>query len=131
MKCFVWRVAFYGAEIWRRRNEQKPLEAFEMWIWRRMESVKWTDKIKNAVLLETVREGRIMPELIKKRQRYWLGHWVRRNCPLKDALEGMVSEKKVRGRRRYQMIGNMMINRLYADSKRKAEKRVEWRMLSL
>ena len=49
VKCFVWSVVLYGAEIWAlRRNEQKQLEAFEMWVWRRMERVKWTDKIKNA-----------------------------------------------------------------------------------
>ena len=44
MKCFVWNVALYGAKTWAlRRNEQKRLEAFEMWIWRRMERIKWTD----------------------------------------------------------------------------------------
>ena len=47
------------------------------------------------------------------------------------ALEGMVNGKKVRGRRRYQMLDNNMINELCADTKRKAEKMVEWRMLSL
>ena len=57
-----------------------------MWVWRRMESVKWTDKIKNAVVLEIVGEGRIMQELIKKRKTNWLGHWLRRNLQLKDAL---------------------------------------------
>ena len=73
-----------------------------------------------------------MLELIKKSKRNWLGHWLRRNCLLKDALEGtMVSGKKVRGRRRYQMIDSIMINGLYEDTKIKAEKRVEWRMLSL
>ena len=37
----------YGAETWTlRRNEQKRLEAFEMWIWRRRDCVKWTDKKK-------------------------------------------------------------------------------------
>ena len=50
---------------------------------------------------------------------------------MKDAIEGMVNGKKVRGRRRYQMIDSIMINVLYEDTKRKAEKRVEWRMLSL
>ena len=98
-------------------------------IWRRMERVKWTDKINNAVVLERVGEGRIMLELIRKRKRNCLGHWLRRNCLLKDALEGMVNGKKVRGRRRYQMIDNIMINGLYEYKKRKAEKRVEWRML--
>ena len=89
------------------------------------------DKINNAVVLERVGEGRMMLELIKKRKGNWLGHWLRRNCLLKDALEGMVNGKKVRGRRRYKMIDNIMINGLYEDTKRKAEKRVEWRMLSL
>ena len=44
---------------------------------------------------------------------------------MKDALEGMVNGKKIRGRRRYEMIDNFMINGLYADTKRKAKKRVE------
>ena len=45
------------------------------------------------------------------------------------ALEGMVNGKHVRVRKRYQ-IDNIMINELHEDTKRKAEKRVEWRMLS-
>ena len=36
----------------------------------------------------------------------------------------MVNGKKVRGRRRYQMIDNNLINGLYEDTKRKAEKRL-------
>ena len=70
-----------------------------------------------------------MLELIKNK-RNWLGHWLRRNCLLKYALEAIVIGKKVRGRRRYQMIDDIMLNGLYKDTKRKAEKRVEWRMLS-
>ena len=114
-----------------RRNEPKRLEAFEMRGWRRMESVKWTDKIKYVVVLERGGEGRIMLELIKKRKRNWLGHWLRRKCVLKDVLKGMVNGKEVGRRRRYQMIDNFMINGLYEDTKRKAEKRVERRRLSL
>ena len=90
-----------------------------------MECVKWTNKIKNSVVLERVGEGRIMLELIKRRKRNWLGCWLRRNCLLKDALEGMVNGKKVRGRRTYLMIDNIMISGLYEDTKRKARKRVE------
>ena len=58
----------------------------------------------NTVVLERVGQGRKMLELIKKRKLKWLGHWLRRNCLLKDALEVMVNGKKVRGRRRYQII---------------------------
>ena len=67
-------VVLYDTEPWTlRRNEQNRLEAFELWIGRRMEHIKWTDKKKNAVVLERVREGRIMLELMK-RKRNWLGH---------------------------------------------------------
>ena len=51
VKCFVCSIVLYGADTWTlRRNEQKRLEAFEMWVCRRMERVKWTDKIKKMQL---------------------------------------------------------------------------------
>ena len=121
----MWSVALYGAETWAlRRPAQKQLETFERWVWRRMELVKWTEN-KNSLVLERMGERRIMLELIMKRKRNWLGLWLRRNCLLKDALEGMVNGKKVRGRRRYKTIDNIMINGLYEDTKRKAGKSVE------
>ena len=41
--------SLYGAETWTlQRNEQKRLVAFEMWIWRRVERVKWIAKIKKC-----------------------------------------------------------------------------------
>ena len=85
---------------------------------------------KKCSCARRVGEGRIMLELIGKRKKNWLGHWLRTNYLLKDALEGTVDGKKVRDRRRYQIIDNM-INGLYEDMKRKAEKRVERRMLNL
>ena len=41
---------------------------------------------KNAIVLERVGEGRTMLELMKKMKRNWLGHWLRRNCLLKEYL---------------------------------------------
>jgi hypothetical protein len=39
-KCFVWSVILYGAETrMLRRKEEKYLEGFEMWLWRRMEGI--------------------------------------------------------------------------------------------
>ena len=38
VKCYVWSMALYGAETWTlRATDQKRLESFEMWCWRRME----------------------------------------------------------------------------------------------
>ena len=44
--------------------------------------------------------------------------------------EGMVNRKKVRSRRRYQMLDNIKINVLYEDMRKMAEERAECRILS-
>ena len=37
VKCYVWNIALYRAETWKLRAvDQKHLESFEMWCWRRV-----------------------------------------------------------------------------------------------
>jgi hypothetical protein len=37
-QCYIWSIVLYCAEICKLRNvDQKCLERFEMWCWRRME----------------------------------------------------------------------------------------------
>jgi hypothetical protein len=56
-KCYIWSIAFYGAETWTfRAVDQKHLESFEMWCWRRMEKISWTDHVRNEELLLRVKE---------------------------------------------------------------------------
>ena len=82
MKCFVWSVVLYGAEAWTlRRNEQKQLEAFEMWVWRRMERVKWTDKIKNSIVLERVGEGKNNAGTDKEEEKKLAGPLAKKELP--------------------------------------------------
>ncbi|KAJ4432775.1 hypothetical protein ANN_21414 [Periplaneta americana] len=51
-----------------RQSENKRLEAFEMWMWRRMERVKWTNN-ENEAVLERVGEEKIILKLIRKMKR--------------------------------------------------------------
>jgi hypothetical protein len=40
VECYIWSIALYGAETWTfRAVDQKELESFEMWCWRRMEKI--------------------------------------------------------------------------------------------
>ena len=59
MKCYIWSIASYGAETWTLREvDQKHLESFEMWCWRRMEKIIWTDHVRNEdVCLESRSRG--------------------------------------------------------------------------
>jgi hypothetical protein len=48
MKCYIWSITLYVAETWALREiNQKYLNSFEMWCWRRMEKIRWTDCVKN------------------------------------------------------------------------------------
>jgi len=59
VKCYVWSIALYGAETWTlRAMDQKHLESFEMWRWRRMEKISWTDHGRNEDVLFRVKEQR-------------------------------------------------------------------------
>jgi len=44
MKYYIWSIALYGAE------------SFEMWCWRRMEKISWTDHVRNEEVLFRVKE---------------------------------------------------------------------------
>jgi len=42
----------YGAEIWLlRKTDQKYLESFAMWGWRRMEKISWDSRVRNEDVL--------------------------------------------------------------------------------
>jgi hypothetical protein len=48
VKCYIWSIALYGAETWTLRTvDQKHLVSFEMWCWRRMGKISWTDHVRN------------------------------------------------------------------------------------
>ena len=71
-KFFVWSVSLYGAETWTlRRNEQKDWKHLRC---RYGACKNGQTKIKNAVVLEKVGEGRTMLELIKKRKGNCMDH---------------------------------------------------------
>jgi len=56
VKCYVWSIALYGVETWTLRAvDQKHLGSFEMWCWRRMEKIIWTDHVRNEEVLLRLR----------------------------------------------------------------------------
>jgi hypothetical protein len=58
----------YCAETWAlRKVDQKYLGSFEMWCWRRMEKISWTDRVRNEEVLHRVKEERNILQAIKRR----------------------------------------------------------------
>jgi len=74
VKCLVWSVALYASETWTiSKTVMKRIEAFEMWIWRKMEKISWTAKVSNSEVLNWVKENSCIINTINhsRRQDDW------------------------------------------------------------
>ena len=71
VNCYIWSIALYGAETGMLRAvDQKHMESFEMWCWRRMEKISWTDhvRIEEVLLVLRVKKQRHFLHEIHKRK---------------------------------------------------------------
>jgi len=125
VKCYIWRIALYGAETWMLRAvDQKHLESTEMWCWRRMEEIIWTDHVKNEEVFLRVKEQSNILHEISKQKANWIGHILRRNCLLKQVIEGKIKGElevaRRRGRRRKKLLDDLKDRRGYSHLKEEA-----------
>jgi len=70
--------------------DQEYLESFEMWCWRRMKKIIWTDHVRNEEVLLRVKEQRNILHEISKRKANWIGDILHRNCLLQCVIEGKI-----------------------------------------
>jgi hypothetical protein len=85
----------YDAETLTHRNlDQKYLERFEMWCWRRLEKANWADRVKNEEVLQKVNEERYILHTIKRREVNLIDHILRRNYFLKCIIKGKIAGSK-------------------------------------
>jgi len=125
-------MALYGAETWTiRAKDQKHPESFEIWCWRRMGEISWTDYVRNEEVLLRVKGQRNILHEISKRKANWIGHTLRRNCLLKQVIEGKIKGgievTGSRGRRRRKLLDDLKERRGYSHLKEEALDRTEWR----
>src|SRR6476661_7106317 len=98
------------------------LKAFEMWVWRKMSEVIWSNRKTNEEILGLMGEERSMIRTICERNRNWIGHIVRGDGLIKLVLEGRLEGKRMRGRPRMGMIDDL-VEESYGVMKRRAENR--------
>ena len=76
-----------------------------------MEKISWTDHVRyEEVLLRVNEQSNILHE-ISKRKANWIGHILRRNCILKQVIEGKLKGgmelTRRRGRRRRKLLDDL------------------------
>jgi len=125
VKCYSWSTALYGAETWMLwAVDHKHLDSFEMWCWRKMDKISWTHHVRNEEVLLRVKEQRNILHEISKRKANWIDHILRRNCLLKQVIEGKIKGElevaRRRGRRRRKLLDDLKDRRGYCYLKEKA-----------
>ena len=125
----------YGSETWTlTAQDKKKIEAMEMWTWRRLLRINWTERKSNEEILRIVEEKRVLLSIIRSRSGKLIGHIMRHNPFINNIMKGRINGRKGRGRPRKTFVGEMIgmagCNG-YLHMKTLALKREEWRSIFL
>ena len=93
----VFPVVMYGYESWTRKQaENRRIDAFELWCWRRLFRVPWTARRSNQSILKDISPGCSLEGLMLRLKLQYFGHPMWRV----DSLEKTLMLGGIRGRRR-------------------------------
>lgn len=99
VNALVFPVFFYGSETWViRSNDRKRIDAFEMWIWRRMLRVPWTARRTNVSILNEIKPVQRVSSRTYGRILKFFGHISRHDNMEKLVVQGRPEGKRKRGR---------------------------------
>ena len=97
----MWSILLYGCKSWTITTEtRKKFEATEMWFFRRMLRISWTEKRSNESILEETNQERSLINPAGKRHLKILGHICRHKGLEFLSLTGKIEGKRSRGRQR-------------------------------
>ena len=90
-------VVMYGCESWTvKKTECQRIDAFELWCWRRLLRVPWTERISNQSILQEISPGWSLEGLMLKLKLQYFGHLMQRP----DSFEKTLMLGKIEGRKR-------------------------------
>jgi len=75
VKAMVFLVVIYGCESWNiKKAEQRRIDAFELWCWRRLLRVPWTSRRSNQSILKEISPEYSLEGLTLKLKLQYFGH---------------------------------------------------------
>ena len=74
-KAMVFPVVMYGCESWTvKKGECRRIDAFELWCWRRLLRVPWTERKSNQSNLKEISPGISLEGMMLKLKLQYFGH---------------------------------------------------------
>ena len=102
VKAMILPVVMYGCESWSiKKAEQRRIDAFELWCWRRLLRGPWTSRWSNQSILKEIIPGCSLEGQMLKLKLQYFGHpmW-RADSFEKTLMLGKIEGERRRGRQR-------------------------------
>ncbi len=106
IKTMVFPITTYGCESWTMKQaDRRKIDAFELWCWRRLLRVPWTDERTNQSILQEIKPDCSLEASMVKLKLSYFGHIMRRHESMeKEIMLGIIGGKRRRGRQKKRWI---------------------------
>ena len=106
LKAMVFLVVMYRCESWTlEKSECQRIDAFQLWNWRRLSRVPWTERRSNQSILKEINPEYSLERLMLKLKLHYSGHLMRRTDSLEKTLTLRKTEAKEKGTTEEYMVG--------------------------
>ena len=137
VKAMIIPVVLYGCEAWTKTKAlEKKIEACEMWIWRRMLRVAWTEKRTNEHILEEIghlRGDMTLRQRAARQKLMYFGHVMRADGLEKEMMLACGEGRRGRGRPRKRWMEEIheTMNMNLPELREATRDRNTWRRLTM
>ena len=110
LESLVWPIMLYGCESWTtKKADDIRIEAAEMWFYRRLLRISWTERRTNESVLQELGRNKKLLSITQQRKLKYIGHASRnKNTDLmKTVLQGKIEAKRKKGRPAATYIGSL------------------------
>ena len=112
VKAMVFPVVMYGCERWAvKKAEHQRIDTFELWCWRRLLRVPWTERKSNQSILKEISPGCSLEGLMVKLKLQYFDHLMRSVDSLEKTLMlGGIESRRRRGRPRMRWLDGITVS---------------------
>ena len=112
VKAMVFPLVMYGCESWTtKKAEHQRIDAFELWCWKRLLRVPWTERRSDQSILKEISPEYSFEGLMLKLKLQYFGHLMQRIESMEKTLMlGKIEDKRRRERQSMRWLDGITVS---------------------